>query len=105
MKSATTSAPAGEAPHKIKQDELTIAESEFGQAIDHLGSSGKGMAAVSPGAAPVPASVRPRIVRADRDESQGNRAEFFRNSFMKTIMLSRNSIRSLLQQQYSEKKE
>jgi hypothetical protein len=84
MKSATTSAPAGEAPHKIKQDELTIAESEFGQAIDHLGNSGKGM--------------------ADRHESQGNRAEFFRNSFMKTIMLLRNSICSLLEQQYSEKK-
>jgi phage tail sheath protein FI len=92
MKSATRSAPAGEASHKIKQDELTSAESEFGRAIDHLGSSGKGMAAVSPGAASVTASVRPRIVRADRHESQGNRAGFSRNSFMKTIMLSRNSI-------------
>jgi hypothetical protein len=34
-----------------------------------------------------------------------NRARFFRNSFMKTILLSRNSICSLLEQQYSEKKE
>jgi hypothetical protein len=39
------------------------------------------------------------------DGSSQNRARFFRNSFMKTISLSRNSICSLLEQQYSEKKE